>query len=85
MNTTFLLMAEFDSSMIPLSKIKDRFFGIEKDAEANRRARDHKLPVPAFRMGSQRSGYFVRAEDLAEYIDKIATEQRETWKKINAA
>lgn len=85
MNTTLLLMAEFDSSMIPLSKIKDSFFGIETDAEANRRARDHKLPVPAFRIGSQRSGYFVRAQDLAEHIDNIATEQGKTWKKINAA
>lgn len=85
MKTIFLLMAEFDSSMIPLSKIKDRFFGIEKDAEANRRARDHKLPVPAFRMGGQRSPYFVKVDDLAKYIDDTAAEQRRTWAKINAA
>lgn len=85
MKTLYLLMAEFDSPMIPLSAIKKRFFGIETDAEANRRARDHKLPVPAVRLGNQRSDYFVHVEELAAYIDKITAEQRKTWAKINAA
>lgn len=84
MKTIFLLMAEFDSPVIPLEDIRERYFKLSKQ-EADKKAKRHELPVPAFRMGGQRSPWFVHVEDLAAYIDKLNQQQRTAWKKIYAA
>lgn len=85
MKTIFLLMAEFDSPIIPLEAIRERYFNLSTKEEADRRARNHKLPVSAFRMGGQRSQWFVHVEELAGYIDKLASEQKKDWSRINCA
>lgn len=84
MKTVFLLMAEFESPTIPLEKIREKYFNLSK-AEAERKAKKHDLPVPAFRMGGQRSPWLVHVEDLAKFIDDLQAKQRKTWEKINAA
>ena len=84
MKTVFLLMAEFETPNIPLEDIRERYFGLSK-AEASKKAKQHELPVPAFRMGGQRSPWFVHVEELAKYIDELNAKQREIWKKMNAA
>lgn len=84
MKTIFLLMAEFDTPTIPLEDIREKYFGLSKD-EASKKAKQHALPVPAFRMGGQRSPWFVHVEDLAKYIDELNSKQREVWKKMYAA
>lgn len=85
MKTIFLLMAEFDSPTIPLEKVAQKYFNISSKAEYDRKAKNHTLPVPAFRMGGQRSQWFIHVEALAEYIDKLAAEQKTVWQKMNAA
>ncbi len=73
------LVEKFGGPEIPLSECCKEYFGCEV-AHANDRASRHKLPVPAFRIGSQKSQYFVLASDLAEHIDEQAARAREVWK-----
>lgn len=84
MKTVFLLMAEYDSPTIPLEDIREKYFKLSKE-QAERKAKRHELPVPAFRTGGQRSPWFVHVEELAKFIDDLNAKQREAWKKINAA
>ena len=85
MNTTFLLMAEFESPTIPLEKIRKRYFNICDKKNADRAARNHTLPIPAFKIGGPKSEWHVHIDDLAKHIDKVNAEQKLAWEKINAA
>lgn len=84
MKTILLLMAEFESPIIPLEDIREKYLGLGK-AEAEKKAKRHELPFPAFRMSGQRSPWLVKVEELANYIDETNKKQRETWKKVYAA
>lgn len=75
MNTAFLLLAEFESAVIPLSKVSEKFFGLAPQT-AKLRANSGKLPVPAFR-ASQKAEYLVSIQDLAEYIDQMRAKAKE--------
>ncbi|MGE0972364.1 pyocin activator PrtN family protein [Klebsiella sp. WOUb02] len=69
MNTMFLLMAEFETSTIPLSVIAERYLGM-RPATADKKAGCGELPIPTFRVGdSQKSPRMVHVADLAEFID----------------
>lgn len=77
MNTTFFLMAEFETSTIPLSVIAERYLGM-RPATADKKAGCGELPIPTFRIGnSQKSPRLVHVSDLAEFIDS----QREIAKR----
>lgn len=83
MNTTFLLMAQFNKAVIPLDEICKEYFGLESRTAKNY-AKAGRLPVPAFRTSdSNKSTWMVNVTDLAEYLDKL----RDTAKKdlINVA
>lgn len=81
--TLFLLLAEFGTGYIPVERCAQHF-GLSP-AEAKRAATLQKLPVPAFRLGSQKSPWLVGAERLAEYIDARRREADKEWHRINAA
>ncbi|WP_374053693.1 pyocin activator PrtN family protein [Xenorhabdus taiwanensis] len=69
MNTTFLLMAEFETSQIPLSAIAEKYLKLSP-ATAERKANEGKLKIPTYKMNdSQKSPRIVHVHDLAEYID----------------
>ncbi|MDI6636799.1 pyocin activator PrtN family protein [Pantoea dispersa] len=69
MNTVFLLMAEFETSTIPLSVVAERYLGM-RPATADKKAGCGELPIPTFRIGnSQKSPRIVHVSDLAEFID----------------
>ena len=85
MKTTFLLMAEFGSPTVPLDKVAEKYFSIATKAEATRRAQAHSLPIPAFRMGGQRSQWFVHIDALAKYIDDCNEEAQKAWRAMNDA
>ncbi|MBL4898696.1 MAG: pyocin activator PrtN family protein [Colwellia sp.] len=85
MNTLFLLMSQYDNPLIPLDDVADEYFAIKTKSEADRQAKDHKLPVPAFRLGKQRSQWFIHVEELAKFIDETRLKQKEIWNKMNAA
>ena len=81
--TLFLLLAEYGTGQIPVEKCC-RHFGMAPD-EAKRAASLQKLPVPAFRLGSQKSPWLVATEVLAEYIDAKRKAAEVEWRKLNAA
>lgn len=54
MNTVFLLMAEFETAHIPLRDICKKYFDMDYIV-ACRKAAVQELPLPVFRLGSQKS------------------------------
>lgn len=83
MNTVFLLMAEFNSPIIPLSAVCKKYFGMEIRT-AKRNACEMKLPIPFFKATeSQKSEWVCHAEDLASYIENKRHIAREDFNKIN--
>lgn len=75
MNTYFGLLAEFGTAHIPLELIATRYLGMTVE-NAKRAASLRQLPVPAIRLGSQKSPWLVPAEDLAKYLDRLKEEAR---------
>lgn len=81
--TMFLLLAEFGTGQIPVDRCC-HYFGLEPD-NAKRAAARQQLPVPAFRLGTQKSPWVVAADKLAAYIDAKRAAGEAEWKKVNAA
>lgn len=81
--TLFLLLAEFGTGHIPVERCAAHF-GMTPAAAKAAAARQN-LPVPAFRLGSQKSPWLVSAEGLASYIDAKSEAAAAEWKKLNAA
>jgi hypothetical protein len=81
--TLFLLLAEFGTGQIPVERCAHHF-GMKAD-EAKRAATRQQLPVPAFRLGSQKSPWLVSAEELAKHIDLKRRAAEDEWKRLNAA
>jgi len=84
MNTIFLLMAEFETTEIPLSEVAPKFFGLD-EAKAGQKARTQSLPVPVYRGGSQKSQWLVSVQDLAAYLDGQKAQARKDWERINGS
>lgn len=68
MNTVFLLLAEYETSQIPLSVVAEKFLSISP-SWADKKANLGELPFPTYR-DNQKSGRLVHIVDLAEWIDK---------------
>lgn len=81
--TLFLLLAEFGTGQIPVERCAAHF-GMGSD-EAKRAASRQQLPVPAFRLGSQKSPWLVSAEALAGFIDARRDAAAAEWRKVNLA
>ncbi|MEX7537214.1 pyocin activator PrtN family protein [Providencia rettgeri] len=69
MNTVFLLMAEFETSQIPLAVVAEKFLNLTP-SYADRQAALGKLPFPTYRDDSQKAPRMVHISDLAEWIDQ---------------
>ncbi|EEB44695.1 hypothetical protein PROVALCAL_03202 [Providencia alcalifaciens DSM 30120] len=70
MNTVFLLMAEFETSQIPLATIAEKYLKMSSTT-AERKANAGELPIPTYRLNdSQKSPRIIHVNDLAEYIDR---------------
>ena len=67
-STFFGLMAEFGTTQIPLALVSDKYLGMS-ERQAKDKASLQELPIPAFRIGSQKSPWHVSAADLAQHID----------------
>ena len=79
MNTTFLLMAEFGQTDIPLAAIAERYLGLS-DTQAATRAARSQLPFPAYRAGTQKAPWLVRVTDLAQYLDQARERAAGDWR-----
>ncbi len=79
MNTVFLLLAEFNTAVIPLSDMSEKYFGMKAES-AERKAATCKLPIPTFRAGdTQKAPRMVHIQDLANYIDQQRKEGIELY------
>lgn len=85
MNTSFALLARFESPTVELKIICEEFFGYtSKTAEQKAKAQD--LPVPTFKLrNSERSPSLVKVTDLAAHVDKCYQESRSDWDVIQQA
>lgn len=76
MKTTFLLYAQYESAVVPLSQIAEDYLGTSP-AQAARLAAANDIPFPVFRLrNSNKSPWMVKIDDLAEYIDRTAAQAR---------
>lgn len=81
MNTIFLLMAEYETTSIPLSMIADKYLGMKPETAAVR-ANEGALPIPTFRLAdSNKSPRMIHLQDLAEFIDHRRDIARQELKK----
>lgn len=83
MKTILLLMAEYGTAQIPLEKCAT-LFGLTA-GEAAKRAARAALPVPAFRLASQKSPWLVDAGSLASYLDQQKAAAEEEWNRVRGA
>ncbi len=82
MNTTFLLLAQYEKANIPLEIVAQDFLGLTKDV-AYRKAGNHELPFVAIRVPGKKSGYLVSIKDLAKWLDKERSEAQKAWAAFN--
>jgi hypothetical protein len=79
MNTAFLLMAQYQKAILPLSDICVAYFGCAKHT-ADQKAKAGTLPVPAFKCGTGQKGpYMVSINDLAQLIDERREAAKADW------
>ncbi|WP_099609066.1 pyocin activator PrtN family protein [Vibrio coralliilyticus] len=83
MNTTFALLARFESPTVELKQVCQEFFGITPKT-AEQRAKACDFPVPTFKLrDSERSPSLIKVEDLAAFIDKRHKEAQDDWLLVN--
>lgn len=70
MNTAFLLMAQYQTAVIPAAKVAKDYFGLTPE-KFIRKVGAGEIPLPLVRMeASQKSARGVHLTDLAAYIDR---------------
>lgn len=80
--TYFGLLAEFGEAEIPLERVCEKYFGLSV-SKAKRRACVQQLPIPAYRVGSQKSPWLISAADLASHIDQQRQSATNQWTNMN--
>ncbi|HNP34886.1 MAG TPA: pyocin activator PrtN family protein [Woeseiaceae bacterium] len=80
--TYFGLLAEFGEAEIPLDRMCEKYFGLSV-ARAKRRACLQQLPVPVYRVGSQKSPWLISAVDLANHINQRKVAAEREWISMN--
>lgn len=80
MNTFFALMAEYGTAHIPVEKCAD-LFGMSSKKACELAGRQ-QLPIPAFRLGSQKSPWLVDAHKLAEHLNSAKASAEEDWTRL---
>lgn len=82
MNTTFLLMAEFETAVVHLSQIAEKYLGM-RPSTAEQKAAEGKLSLPTFRVGdTQKAPRMVHISDLAEHIDRRRAEAKKEFSRV---
>lgn len=81
MNTVMLLLATYQSPLIPLETVGKDFLGLGK-REVNEQAARNALPFTVIRLTeSCKSPRFVRVSDLAAHIDRQAELAGISWQR----
>jgi len=82
-STVFALMYEFGSAQIEITKVGAKYFGYATEKQAKIAAAANKYPFPVCRYGNQKSGWFVEAQVLADYLDATMEKAGKEWKAAN--
>jgi len=84
MNTVFLLMAEFESPVLPLEEVAPKYFGISSLTTAKRMAAANEFPVAFFRVtSSNKCPWHCHIQDLADLIDSSRQQAKDEYKKFH--
>ena len=85
MRTILLLMAEFESPILPLEEVAPKYFGLNDLSIAKRRAAANELPIAFFRTNnkSQKCPWVCHIEDLANLIDSRRSSAVEEFAKCD--
>jgi hypothetical protein len=81
--TLFLVLAEYGTAQIPIERCAHQF-GMTP-AQARDAAKRQALPVPTYRLGSQKSPWIVDAAALATHIRNKRELAEAEWRRIHAA
>ncbi len=68
---------------VPLAEVC-HYFGMSEET-ASKRAPSQTLPIPCFKIGSEKSPWMVNVTDLAKHIEHQHRQAREAHRAINAA
>lgn len=84
MNTTFLLMAQYNTALIPVDVVCRDFFGGISVVRFLAKVDSGEIKLPLIRMErSQKGMKCVAVADLAEYIDARRKEAVEAMKRAS--
>ncbi len=84
MNTVFLLMAEFESPVLPLEKVAPKYFGISSLRTAKRMAAGNEFPIAFFRVAaSNKCPWHCHIQDLADLIDTNHQQANDEYRKFH--
>lgn len=74
MNTSFILMAQYGTAIVPVERVAPDYFGLTPEKFV-RKVAAGEIRIPLVRMtGSQKSARGVHVNDLAAYIDRARRE-----------
>lgn len=83
MKTAYILLAQYESAIIPIEKVRRDYFGALSMVTFLRKLGNGEIPLPLVRMdGSQKGPKGVHVADLAAYIDKCAEVARKEARKL---
>ncbi len=76
------LFEQFGSVVILVEDLAESYLHLARRTALNM-AKTHQLPFPCFRLGnSNKSPFVVHLNDLVEFIDRRAAEERRVWKSF---
>ena len=82
MATVFMLLAEYETGDIPLEIIVEKYFGMSR-RQMCQWAREQRFPFPVFRIGSQKSRWFVDIKELSVYLTELKRDSRQRFELMN--
>jgi len=82
-STLSVLLKKFNyDKLIKLEDVCEEYFGLNYDT-AKKRANEHALPLPVFRIGkSQKLPFVINIDDLAQHIEKTTVKAHIEWQKF---
>lgn len=80
--TYYALFMEYETTDIPLIDFALKRFGYDK-LIAERKARESAYPFPCYRLGGQKSPWFISIEAAAKFIDDTQEQAKRNHERVN--
>lgn len=83
MKTTFQLMAQYETLLIPVKSVAQDYFGVSNQVLL-RKVDAGTIPLPITKMEeSQKAAKYVHIEDLAAYIEARRSEAQRDFERLH--